>query len=204
MADFTIAGLTLRSTQDGTEELIVDLGGGVYRRIPLSSIPDYRSILSYTQLVTPVGSEGIKIEESGGTVKYITVDDILASLRRIRTVTFPVIDPATALTTGDGKYYWVVPEELDGANIILAHAHVFTASSSGLPSIMLHNETLAQDVLSTAITLDVSETDSKDAVTQPVINTTYDHVATGDVLRWDIDAIGTGTAGLQTRLQFQA
>jgi len=52
------------------------------------------------------------------------------------------------------------------------------------------------DVLSTAITVDASETSSYTAATAPVINTSNDDVLTGDFLRVDIDGAGTGAKGL--------
>lgn len=59
------------------------------------------------------------------------------------------------------------------------------------------------DMLSTPITIDANEYDSKDAATQPVINTANDDLATGDVIRIDVDVAGTGTKGLNVSLSFQ-
>lgn len=120
-----------------------------------------------------------------------------------KVVSLQVIDEATALTTGDGKMKYVVPVELNGMNLVSVGAHVFTVSSSGLPTIQINNATDAVDMLSTRITIDVSEKDSATAAAPPVIDTGADDVATGDELRIDVDVAGTGTTGLQVRLGFR-
>jgi hypothetical protein len=57
-------------------------------------------------------------------------------------------------------------------------------------------------MLSTRITIDANEKTSYTAATAPVINATYDDVATGDLLAIDIDGAGTGAKGLMVMLQF--
>jgi len=122
---------------------------------------------------------------------------------RTKTVIIPVFSHDEAWTAGDGAEYFVVPEDLNGANIVSAHAHAFTPSTSGTPTIQLHHVTKAADILSTALTIDANEKDSKDAVTPAVINTANDDVATGDEIRIDIDVTGTGTLGCHLRLEFE-
>lgn len=71
-------------------------------------------------------------------------------------------------------------------------ATVATASSSGLPSIQVQQNSL--DILSTAITIDVGEKTSRTAATAAVIaDNTLD---INGVITFDIDAIGTGVTGL--------
>jgi hypothetical protein len=111
-------------------------------------------------------------------------------------------NPATALSTGDGKLYFTVPANLDGYNLTSAHAAVYVASSSGLPSIQVHNLTDTVDMLSTAITLDVGELNSYIATTPPVVDTSNDDVSTGDIIRIDVDAAGTDVEGLDIHLVF--
>lgn len=110
-------------------------------------------------------------------------------------------DDAT-LSTGDGKLIMVIPPSVNGLNLIAAHAFVTTASSSGTPTIQIRNVTDSQDVLSTRITIDTSEFTSYTAATAPVINTSYDDVATGDLLAVDVDVAGTGAKGLGVVLTF--
>ena len=111
-------------------------------------------------------------------------------------------DPTTALSTGDGKLYFTVPESLDGYNLISAHACVYTVSSSGAPSIQVHNRTDAVDMLSVSITIDVSELNSYTATTPHTVDTSNDDVSTGDVICIDVDVAGTGVEGLDIHLVF--
>ncbi len=57
-------------------------------------------------------------------------------------------------------------------------------------------------MLSTSITIDASEFTSYSAATAPVINTSFDDVATGDRIAIDVDVAGTGTKGLGVILRF--
>lgn len=205
MVNKVIDDFTPLASPDGTEQVLVDQGAGVYRTVTVQKIGDSGTpIDDRTAKSTLDGTEVLLLDEGSGTYKKVTVDNLLNSLRRKRTVTLEVVAPATALTTGDGKAYWVVPEEMDGMNLVRAHAHVFTASSSGTPTVQVHNLTQTADMLSTEITIDENELDSKDATTPPVIDAANDDVATGDVLRIDVDVAGTSTAGLHVRLEFQA
>lgn len=111
-------------------------------------------------------------------------------------------DPDTDLSIGDGQLYVTIPQHLDGKDLKSAHAIVYTTSSSGLPTIQIHNVTDAVDILSTRITIDVGELNSYTALTQPAINTSNDTVARGDVIRIDVDVAGTGTKGLDVILTF--
>ena len=120
-----------------------------------------------------------------------------------RVVILKVISDTTTLTTGDGKIHFTVPIELTGMNLITVGAHVYTASTSGLPAFMIHNLTDTHDMLSTAITIDANEYDSSTATTAAVINTDEDDVIIGDIIRIDVDAVGTGTKGLEIRMGFR-
>ncbi len=113
-----------------------------------------------------------------------------------------IADDAT-LQTGDGKLYFTVPASLTGMNLIGAHAAVYTVSSSGTPTVQIHNLTDTVDMLSTLITIDGGEYSSYTALTPPVIDTTKDDIVTGDRLRVDVDVSGTGTKGLEVILTFQ-
>jgi hypothetical protein len=105
------------------------------------------------------------------------------------------------LATGDGKMFFTVPAYLNGGTIEDFDIACFTASSSGLPTVQMANcgaNPLAAgtDILSTRATIDVGEFNSMNAAAQPVINQSAKTLATGDILRIDVDVIGTGTKGL--------
>lgn len=121
----------------------------------------------------------------------------------IKTIILKVIADDATLTTGDGKMYVTIPVELDGSNLVTVGAHVYTASTSGNPTFQIHNKTDAVDILSTVITIDVNELDSKDAATPAVINTNNNDMATEDEIRIDVDIAGTGTKGLEIRMGFR-
>jgi len=145
-----------------------------------------------------------KIKVKGEALVFqAQADDEEQKLLAERAVYFQVIADDTALTVEDGKMYFTVPPTLNGMNLVDADAAVATASTSGLPAIQIRNVTQSQDMLSTQITIDVSEFNSYDAATPPVIDTTKDDIATADVLRIDVDGAGTGAKGLHVCLTFR-
>lgn len=117
-----------------------------------------------------------------------------------------VIANDTVLTTGDGKHTITIPSDLNGMDLVDADIVVYGSSSSGLPTVQLHNLDYsggASDMLSTLMTIDTSELSSYTATTPPVIDTSKDDVATGDRIRIDVDVAGTGTDGLDVIMVFQ-
>lgn len=135
--------------------------------------------------------------------RAVTPDGLAGSNFGKRVAHVSVIDNATTLTTGDGKWIFPIPLELNGMNLVGAHAYVDTVSSSGTPTVQIRNVTDSVDMLSTRITIDANEYSSYTATTAPVIDTTKDDVATGDRIAVDVDVAGTGTKGLQVILTFQ-
>lgn len=119
-----------------------------------------------------------------------------------RVLQFKVVADDVVIATGDGKLIFLIDSSLNGLVLTGAHAYVTTVSSSGLPTVQIHNITDAVDILSTPITVDVSEFSSYGAATPPVINTSNDDVATGDRIRIDVDVAGTGAKGLGVILTF--
>lgn len=114
-----------------------------------------------------------------------------------------VIDDTTTLTTGDNKMKICIPAHMNGLSLTAAHAFVTTASSSGTPTIAIRNTTNGNvDMLSTNITIDANEYTSYTAATPPVINTSNDNVATGDIIAIDCDAAGNSAKGLGVILIF--
>jgi len=114
-----------------------------------------------------------------------------------------VISDVQVLETGDGKFIFAISDDMDGMTLVDADAYVTTVSSSGLPTIQLRNITQAVNMLSTRITIDVSEFTSYTAATPPVINPANDQVATGDLIAIDDDVAGTGAKGLGLLLEWR-
>jgi hypothetical protein len=126
-----------------------------------------------------------------------TLNTTVGQLGRVAQVL--VTDPAgDALVTGDGQAFLLVPSQLNGRNITSVAAAVTTQSSSGAVTVQVARVRggTPVDVLSTALTIDANETTSYTAATPAVINTSNDDLATGDLLRIDVDGAGTGAKGL--------
>ncbi len=106
------------------------------------------------------------------------------------------------VVVGDGQFIFAIPSDVNGMNLTSVAAYVTTVSSSGLPTVQIRNITQTADMLTTKITIDVSEFTSYTATTAAVIDTGNDDVATGDRIAVDVDVAGTGAAGLGVILGF--
>jgi hypothetical protein len=116
-----------------------------------------------------------------------------------------IIANDTALATGDNlnNNRFVLPDDFAGMNIVDVRVHVFTVSSSGLPTFQLQNVAQTADILTTKVTIDANEKDSNTAATARVIDPTEDDYTLGDELQLDCDVAGTGTAGCELHLKLQ-
>lgn len=115
-----------------------------------------------------------------------------------------VIEATVDLATGDGQFYFTIPQELDGMDLIALHARVITAGTTGTSDFQFHNVTDAVDMLTTELTIDSGETGSDTAAVPYVIDPANDDVAMNDLIRIDIDAISTTPPkGLIVRMEFQ-
>jgi hypothetical protein len=135
------------------------------------------------------------INTGTSTTTAVTPDALAGSTIGTQYVTVPLIAPTDTLTVGDDKNRWTVPADFDGWNLVFVQASVYTASSSGLPTFQVRDITNGHDLLSTAATIDTSETTSTTAATPAVINATYQTLSGDVALRFDVDGAGTGTAG---------
>jgi hypothetical protein len=145
-------------------------------------------------------------EVSAGANSGITVSPATLAGSIFGTFVAQIIcsDPnGAALTTGNGKGYFIVPSVCAGMDLVGIALHVTTVSSSGLPTFQLHNVTDAVNMLSTLVSVDVSEKDSSTAATPPIIGAGVDDVTTGDELRCDCTIAGTGTKGAVITLYFR-
>ena len=142
-----------------------------------------------------------------GTGKVLSGGQNLAA----KETTLYVVDFSTAVSTGDGNAYFRIPAEMDAMDLVSVGMQVGAAqSTSGTPTVQIARlraataggVRTAADMLSTLLTIDINEWDSKDATAAAVIDTSNDDVNTGDLLRIDIDVAGTGTQGLFVTLGF--
>lgn len=125
-------------------------------------------------------------------------------VRKRTALIMQVVDPATDMATGNGKFMFTIPKELDGMNLVDTHAGVYTAGTTGTADIQIRNITKAQDMLSTVITIDSTEEGSDTAATPAVIDTAKDDVSEHDRIAIDVDSVHTTEAkGLTIRLEFE-
>lgn len=147
-----------------------------------------------------------EIDAGTDTARVPSVDEFAASRFGIKEVSILVFDDSEDVATGDGAgdLFWRVPSTCNGMNLVAVAAAVQTAGTTGTTDIQIHNVTQTADMLSTKITIDTGETDSSTAATAAVIDAANDDVATGDLLRIDVDAVSTtAPKGLLVELQFR-
>ena len=166
--------------------------GNVFAIIPASSTTVSGVIESATAGETTTGTE---------PAKAVTPDSLRGSGYGKRTMSVLVND-ANVLSSGDGKAYFPrIPSYLNGWNIIEVAANI--VAGTALVTIQIHNLTQTADILTTLLTIDANEKDSKDAAAAAVIDTGEDDLQTGDRLRIDIDGAGTATTWLDVQFTAQ-
>jgi hypothetical protein len=140
-----------------------------------------------------------EVDAGTSTTLAVTPDSLAGSIigqKAMQTICF---DFTTDVATGDGKGYFVVPACLNGMNLIRAQAVVITAGTTNATTIAIYNVTDSVDMLSGNISIASGGT----VGTVGTINTSYDDVATNDVLRADVDAVSTtAPKGLIIVLEF--
>jgi hypothetical protein len=201
----TFAGRSVAVT--ASTGLSISNGDGVAGNPTLAGIDASTTVKGVVELATDA-------ETTTGTdaTRVVTPDGLAGStIFGVKSIGVQVIDGATTLTTGDGKAYIRVPAALNGMNIIRVAAQVIVKSTSGTPTVQVARGRQSTpttdfsfvDVLSTLCTIDANEYDSKDAAAAMVVNASNDDLATGDVLRIDVDVAGTGTRGLNVVVECQ-
>lgn len=122
-------------------------------------------------------------------------------------IVMDVYPAGSTIYTGDGQANLIIDARYNGWYIASPNAHVFTASSSGTPTVQIRNVTTTNNVLKEApegrMIIDINEYDTVDGASQPSVNTLYNQVATKDQITIDVDVAGTGTCGLQVRFLLQ-
>jgi hypothetical protein len=155
-------------------------------------------------LTTSTVTDATKYPASESGASNFVTQKVLANLLG-KVVSVQVTDLVNAITTGDGKALYRIPALFNGWNLSGVAMCVDTASSSGIPTFQLRRKRSGSDVdmLSTALTVDASETDSSTAATPAVIDTNNDDVNTADRIYFDCDVAGTGTKGVLIEMTFQ-
>lgn len=155
------------------------------------------------------------VKNSSGTIIF-QVNSTTSTTKDLnkRSVQIVVTDFTTNTATGDGQFYYRIPEILNGMNLVAVLANVVTAGTTGTTNVDIARcvaaasgnvcSSTVADMLSTNLTIDSGENSSSTAATPAVIDTANDDVATGQLLRIDVDAVHTTPAkGLILNLDFQ-
>ena len=177
------------ATPTASKIVIADAGGKVDGWITAAT----ESAAGKVELATAA-----EINTGTDATRAVSPDALAGSIHGKRVIQLVISDASTTPSaTGDGKAHCLITSEFNGMNIVAVAGLVTTASSSGTPTFAIRRERSgsAVDVLSTNITIDTTEKTSLTAATAPVINTSNDDLATGDILYADLDLVGTGAKG---------
>jgi hypothetical protein len=132
--------------------------------------------------------------------RVVSPDALSGSYAGRKIVEIVPFERTTSITSGDGKADLVIPPALNGMNLVYVNAAVLTAGSSGSTVVMLYNVTDGADMLSTGATIASGTTGFG---VSGAIATAADDVATGDLLRLDLDSVcTTAEKGLLVTLEF--
>lgn len=167
------------------------------------SLYDANTVLYATADNTPaaltVGASTFVGRKATGDIAAMSAAEAAALLTSLvpkatfpETIAIACSDMATAITTGTTKAYWVAPW---ACTLTAVKATLATAGTGTGTTIDINEGAGAgTSVLSTKLTIDVSETDSADATTPAVISDSA--IAANGRITIDFDAVGTGAAGV--------
>lgn len=103
--------------------------------------------------------------------------------------------------TGNGRFIFLMTRDMQDRELVEVEGYNTTAGT-GATTVQVRNETGAVDMLSTPITIDSGDLNSKDASVQPVVDAGNATVNWGDHIAIDMDAVGTGSMGFGVVLFF--
>lgn len=196
----TLTNKTLTSPKIGTS--VLDTNGNELLKLTatasaVNEITLANGATGNNPSLAPTGDDtdiGLDVKPKGaGVVRHKTTGSI------------QVVAAGTDTATGDSKFFFRVPPELNGMNLVAVAACVATAGTTGTTDIQIHRTRSGSsvDILSTKLTIDSAEVDSSTAATPAAINTSNDDVQTGDQIHIDVDAVSsTAAKGLVVNLQF--
>lgn len=152
-------------------------------------------ILSDTSYATTSAFGAVELATDGETAAGVVVQGSDARLAKAEKLElgFAISDETTALTTGTAKLTFNMPCAMTLSSVVLT---LNTVSSSGTPTVDINEA--GSTILSTKLTCDVSEDDSRDATTPAVISDTS--LADKAKITFDIDTAGTAATGAKVWL----
>lgn len=154
-----------------------------------------------TGSITQIVSTDATVDVTGGTGPIVDLSVTVAPAAVAQFDIKVFTDRGTVLL-GDGRFIFAIPSDLNGWNLTAVAAYVTSPSSSGKPTVQIGNLTTGFDMLTTKVSVDVSESTSYTASVAPVISAAHKQVSTGDLISIDVDIAGTGTLGLGVMLTF--
>jgi hypothetical protein len=191
MADSEIRDLTADTSPTNDDIIYVQgdpAGTPVDRKVTLGNL--LKVVDDLSELATRPAQSDTLLVLDGGVPKNVQKRNL-----QVRYVSLPVGATGTDLATGDRQAWIKIPADIAGLDLVSVEADVVTAPTGAALSIQVRNVTQAADMLSTAITIDATETSSDTAATPPVIDTANDDVADGDIIAVDIDQVGSTEPG---------
>jgi len=127
----------------------------------------------------------------------VTPDSLAGSIYGEVNIQFIVVDWGVALTTGAGKHYFYVPATLNGFHVVSAHAAMVSAPAGSAVLVDISKVGI-DDIFTDAGRLQIAagtivSIDSGSGAW--ALDSTHKILATGQILRVDIDQVGSSTAG---------
>ncbi len=142
--------------------------------------------LSGTNTGDEVAASSAEINTGTDETKYVTPDALAGSNAFTKPVQQYCVEWGTELAVKDGVGYIEIPPECNGMNLISARARVGTAGTTNASTFDIYNVTDSHSMLSSAISIASGATSGTGTV-----DTSYDDVATGDVIRFDVETLST-------------
>jgi hypothetical protein len=146
---------------------------------------------------------GVTVTDDAGADKSVVTIPGAGDVGK-KSVELVIFDFATDVAVGEGKFYFIVPDEMNGMNLVRVAATVITAGTTNTTTVAIRNVTDSQEMLSANMAIETGETSTRSSATPGTIDTAHDDVATGDVLAIDVDAVSTtAPKGLIIEMVFQ-
>lgn len=146
-----------------------------------------------TDVAVPDKAAYTDINTGSDDAKFATPAALKASYVATKDVGWAIIDSDTVTAVADGKKAYVVPASLNGMNVVGFTCTVYNlnSASGGATTAQLRRSRAGTDadVLSSALSIAYTA-----YTANGTINTSYDDLATGDLLFVDIDSVTTGAA----------
>ncbi|MFZ5987346.1 MAG: hypothetical protein ACOYWZ_09530, partial [Bacillota bacterium] len=136
-----------------------------------------------------------EVQSGSDGTRAVTPDTLRQSYVAKKSVSLMLVAAGTSCVAQDGAGYLVIPETVNGMNLVKCHAKVISyGTGTNTMDIQFHNMRTGADMLTTKISIDTAETGSETAATSYVIDLTHDDVQEYDTIRIDVDSVHNTTA----------